>query len=111
VDATGHYSMPPDDNKPEARRIKKALRLYQELLNRLPAPQPANTPKFKPLWGFEYDHGYQEAYCARVRLAELEAIEMDQIAGIKHVMKRYLAGVREAGTLRGDRWPILRFGA
>jgi hypothetical protein len=40
------------------------------------------------LWGFEYDHGYQEAYRARVRLAELEAIEMDQIAGIKHVMRR-----------------------
>jgi hypothetical protein len=31
---------------------------------------------------------------------------MDQLTGIKHMMRTYLAGVREAGTRAEDRWPI-----
>jgi hypothetical protein len=58
------------------------------------------------LASFDYAPGYPESHRETVALSRLEAVGMDQFTGMKHVMKAYLAGVREAGTRAEDRWPI-----
>jgi hypothetical protein len=72
-----------------------------------PLSKPAyrlSRPKFRPLGIFNFSDGYPEPHRARVRLAELEAAEMDQTAGIREIMAPYLAGVRECGTRAENRW-------
>jgi hypothetical protein len=106
-----------DRDKDELERLRRKLGKghFPPKVSRAPKPPPplsrptagtSEPAKFKPLASFDYAPGYLESHRARVARSAFEAVGMDQLTGIKQVMRTYLVGVLEAGTRAKDRWLI-----
>jgi hypothetical protein len=100
---------PQPENADPQRKLTEQSAVSK--VSRAPKPPPSlrgsylpARKNFRPIAVFEYEASYPQSHRARVRLAELEAVEMDQMTGIRHIMAAYLAGVRECGTRAAQRW-------